>query len=266
MRRIREIKKDLIRFKGIPDATPFISFRKATSIKDLMGDSTTFLESLRKDLKKLRALLKSLHKDEKATMRRTPERAGKSFEDRLEDALKNAEKAGSLDAEVLAGLQAEAEEVVELWAELLIADPSDKNLESTLEALSNAMLIGAESVDKGLKALVSASGAQQGKAREKFQKVPSSKNMAEILKKAAISEMFGGEGNLFQGRVGPGPSQFHTITGRETLSGLAEQYYGDMSQWDLIYLTNLGVAGGDPDAVPRGVTLEIPPLATTPAP
>ncbi len=261
MKRIREIKRDLIRFKGIPNATPYISFRKATSIKDLMGNSSTFLGSLRKDIKKLRAMLKSLDKDETVAVRRTPERAGKNFADRLEDALRKAEKTGSLDPEVLAGLQAEAEEVVALWGELLVAYPTDKNLESTLDALGNAMLLGAESLDKGLKSLVTASGAMGGRAREQFRRVPSSENMAKILSKAALTGLFGGEEDLFQGRIGSGPSTFHVITGNETLSGLAEQYYGDMSQWDLIYLTNLAVAGANPDRVPRGVELEIPPLA-----
>ena len=50
----------------------------------------------------------------------------------------------------------------------------------------------------------------------------------------------------------------YTIGGGDTLSGIAKQFYGDPNLWRLIYEANRAVLR-DPDRLPRGVKLKIPP-------
>ncbi len=51
----------------------------------------------------------------------------------------------------------------------------------------------------------------------------------------------------------------HRIAATDTLATIAQQYYGQQSLWTLIYQTNLELIGADPNAIPVGVELIIPP-------
>ena len=50
----------------------------------------------------------------------------------------------------------------------------------------------------------------------------------------------------------------YTTTSGDTLTGIAKQFYGDPNLWRLIYEANRAVLR-DPDRLPRGVKLTIPP-------
>jgi nucleoid-associated protein YgaU len=55
--------------------------------------------------------------------------------------------------------------------------------------------------------------------------------------------------------------QKHTVQHGETLSGIAQAYYGDGSEqsWRRIYRANKHVIGDNPDVIKAGETLTIPP-------
>lgn len=51
----------------------------------------------------------------------------------------------------------------------------------------------------------------------------------------------------------------HRVTATDTLATIAQQYYGQQRLWTLIYNANRAVIGDDPNAIPVGVELVIPP-------
>ena len=53
--------------------------------------------------------------------------------------------------------------------------------------------------------------------------------------------------------------QTYEIQSGDTLLSIAEQFYGDTSQWRKIYDANRDVIGNNPDALKVGTTLKIPP-------
>jgi nucleoid-associated protein YgaU len=56
-----------------------------------------------------------------------------------------------------------------------------------------------------------------------------------------------------------GNEQTYEIQSGDTLLSIAEQFYGDASQWRTIYDANRDVIGNNPDALKVGTTLKIPP-------
>ena len=64
----------------------------------------------------------------------------------------------------------------------------------------------------------------------------------------------------------PGPTAIaadgttrHRVTATDTLATIAQQYYGQQRLWTLIYDANRAVIGDNPNAIPVGVELVIPP-------
>ena len=55
----------------------------------------------------------------------------------------------------------------------------------------------------------------------------------------------------------PAPARIHVVQNRETLSSIAQQYYGNPNAWQRIYKANANVIK-DPDRVPPGTRLTIP--------
>lgn len=62
-------------------------------------------------------------------------------------------------------------------------------------------------------------------------------------------------------------SQTYTVQAGDTLAKIAQQFYGDSTQWRPIYDANKDAIGDNPDALKLGMQLTIPPApATTPTP
>jgi nucleoid-associated protein YgaU len=53
--------------------------------------------------------------------------------------------------------------------------------------------------------------------------------------------------------------QTYEIQSGDTLQAIAEQFYGDASQWQKIYDANRDVIGSNPNALKVGTSLKIPP-------
>lgn len=56
----------------------------------------------------------------------------------------------------------------------------------------------------------------------------------------------------------------YTVTSGDTLSGLAERFYGNSNLWNIIYEANKRVIGPDPNLLQVGEVLTIPLLPPTP--
>jgi nucleoid-associated protein YgaU len=61
---------------------------------------------------------------------------------------------------------------------------------------------------------------------------------------------------------GGGNEQTYEIQSGDTLLSIAEQFYGDATQWRTIYDANRDVIGNNPDALKVGTSLKIPPKPT----
>jgi len=51
----------------------------------------------------------------------------------------------------------------------------------------------------------------------------------------------------------------HRVNAADTLATIAKQYYGNQGLWRLIYEANREHIGDDPNAIPIGAELVIPP-------
>src|SRR5947209_16686076 len=60
------------------------------------------------------------------------------------------------------------------------------------------------------------------------------------------------------------PGSNYTVQPGDTLSGIAQQAYGDGNQWPKIYNANTQVIGNDPNLIRPGEVLYIPALSPTP--
>ena len=60
------------------------------------------------------------------------------------------------------------------------------------------------------------------------------------------------------GGVGVASSTTYVVQPGDTLRSIAQEQYGDASQWPQIYDANRDVIGPDPDALIAGTTLTIP--------
>ena len=261
---IRELQKKLERAKkNRLETEPMLTFKRISNVADLRGDSVSFHDALRKDIKKLRAQLRMLNAAESKAIRRPALRAGKAFKARALVLIRIAEndRTGTLDGEELESLQRESDGVVNMWSRTLRQAPTTKNIESAVKALVDAAVIGADCCEKGFEAITYASGKLLSDAENNFRARATSANLEKALEAEAFDQLVGGEGDLFGGRIGKGTPRSHTVGPGDTLSGLAQRYYGDMGQWDIIYFHNYGAIDGDPNTLRQGVVLEIPPLA-----
>jgi nucleoid-associated protein YgaU len=55
------------------------------------------------------------------------------------------------------------------------------------------------------------------------------------------------------------PGETYEVQSGDTLLSIAEQFYGDTTQWRRIYDANKDVIGSDPDKLKIGMKLKIPP-------
>lgn len=53
-------------------------------------------------------------------------------------------------------------------------------------------------------------------------------------------------------------SQEYTVKSGDSLSAIAQNFYGDASEWDKIYQANKRIIGDNPNLIQVGQTLKIP--------
>jgi len=143
------------------------------------------------------------------------------------------------------------------------ANPSEKTLRVMFGDLAASQLLGSEQeerlTDEAMKAAVKATKIIKDKTEKEFRRVPTKENLRKLLNKMALHQLVGGsDEDPLHGvnRLLP-PGKYTVIPG-DSLSKISEKYYGSPGYWDVIYLSNLGLIGNNPDVIRPGITLDIP--------
>jgi len=63
----------------------------------------------------------------------------------------------------------------------------------------------------------------------------------------------------FTGKPDAPKMERYTVKAGDTLSGIAQKFYGDASQYKMIYEVNKELIGDNPDLIKVGQELKIPP-------
>jgi nucleoid-associated protein YgaU len=105
-----------------------------------------------------------------------------------------------------------------------------------------------------------ASGKIEEEAVRDFRKNCTKQNLEKRLQRHALSQLLGREEPIVlppetRRLLPPG---LYVVQKGESLSLIAEKFYGQQNLWDVIYLENADAIGNDPDRVPTGITLRIP--------
>lgn len=156
-----------------------------------------------------------------------------------------------------------ADKMLENSIDRLNANPSEKNLRVMLGDLAASQLVGSEQeerlTEEAMKAAVNATKIIKDKTEKEFRHVPTKENFKKFLSKMALNQLVGGsDEDSLRGvnRLLP-PGKYPVIPG-DTLSKISEKYYGSPGYWDVIYLSNLGLIGNNPDVIRPDIILDIP--------
>ena len=260
-RNIREIEERLRQVEGLPSSQPWITFKRVSSVKELRSPHRSLKEALRHDLMLLKSELKDLKSNERTAIRLNAAQASRDFKKRLQDALKKAERAGSLDDKELASLQKESLQVLKRFVGILNASPSTQNVKAVLREMEIPMFLGAD-IDTGdcgaaFQALANASDKIQRASENKFRGNPTQDNLKQFLDSRVLSQFLGGKDEIRrEGWRSVGKT--HTVVQGDTLSRISQEYYGKPGYWDIIFLENYGAIGDDPGKLRIGTELRIP--------
>jgi len=156
-----------------------------------------------------------------------------------------------------------ADKMLEKSIDRLNANPSEKNLRLMFGDLAASQSLESEQeerlTDEAMKAAVKATTIIKDKTEKEFRRVPIKANFRILLSKMALHQFVGGsDDDPLKGvnRLLP-PGKYPVIPG-DTLSKISEKYYGSPGYWDVIYLSNLGLIGKNPDVIRPDITLDIP--------
>lgn len=164
---------------------------------------------------------------------------------------------------LLKAASAAADKMVEKSIVEVNANPSEKTLRVLFGDLSASQLLESEQeerlTEEAMKAAVKGTKILKDKTEKEFRRVPKKENFRKLLDKRALHQLVGGlDEDPLHGvnRLLP-PGKYTVIPG-DSLSKISEKYYGGLGYWDVIYLTNLGLIGNNPDVIRPGITLDIP--------
>ncbi|MFB0553035.1 MAG: LysM peptidoglycan-binding domain-containing protein [Phycisphaerae bacterium] len=156
-----------------------------------------------------------------------------------------------------------ADKMLEKSIDEVNANPSEKTLRVMFGDLAASQLLGSEQeerlTDEAMKAAVKATKIIKGKTEKEFRRVPTKENFKKLLNKMALHQSVGGsDEDPLHGvnRLLP-PGKYTVIPG-DSLSKISEKYYGNPGYWDVIYLSNFGLIGNNPDVIRPDITLDIP--------
>ncbi len=260
LKKMRAIREQLKRLQGYPSTQPWISYKRASKVSELRSKHTNIKDALRHDLLILRSKLRDLNRQAKQT-RAAQARA--NFQTMADRILKEAEKKGYLDPDKQAALIKESERVLRMFVGILAANPSAKNIDSVLGRLGDTLILGGDSSSDDCRrawwALKDAGGKLDKKADNNFRKNPTAENFDKLLRKKELSMLLGGK--IKWEPEGWRPVKLatpHIVARGDTLSSIAQRYYGNPSYWDVIYLENSDTIGDNPDELRIGLQLKIP--------
>jgi nucleoid-associated protein YgaU len=156
-----------------------------------------------------------------------------------------------------------ADKMLEKSIDEVNANPSEKTLRVMFGDMAASQLLGSEQeeqlTEKAIKAAVKATKILKDKTEKQFRRVPIKENFKKLLNKMALHQFVGGsDDDPLKGvnRLLP-PGKYPVIPG-DTLSKISEKYYGSPGYWDVIYLSNSGLIGKNPDVIRPDIMLDIP--------
>jgi len=187
----------------------------------------------------------------------------------IKKALLDAEKkmlANEDDPQVQSLLKAAskaADKMLEKSIDQVNANPSEKTLRVMFGDLAASQFLGSEQeeqlTEKAMKAAVKATKIIKDKTEKEFRRVPIKGNFRKLLNKMALHQIVGGsDEDPLQGVIRLLPPGKYTVLPGDSLSKISEKYYGSPGYWDVIYLSNLGLIGNNPDVIRPDITLNIP--------
>jgi len=271
--RIQEIRDQLKKIEdSIPPADKFVP-QSATCmsgelriwcIRYVKAPPSKLQDDLRTELARLSHQIKTLRLREKklthqAGVRQKASRLSMQFDQRLTEALKDAEKEGSLDESELSELLEGSEKVLMNYVNILRGSPSIENVDAVLKHLTTPSLLGADTSSgksaEAFSALAEASDTLTKGAQADFDKVPSVANFDRLLSRVVLGQQLGGT-TTWSLKKPLSANTTHSVVQGDTLSGIAEKYYGDQSSWPTIYMENFTKL--DPAKLQVGTVLKIP--------
>lgn len=156
-----------------------------------------------------------------------------------------------------------ADKMLEKSIDEVNANLSEKTLRVMFGDLAASQLLGSEQeerlTDEAMKAAVKATKIIKDKTEKEFRSVPTKENFRKLLNKMALHQSVGGsDEDPLHGvnRLLP-PGKYRVIQG-DSLSKISEKYYGSPGYWDVIYFSNFGLIGNNPDVIRPDITLDIP--------
>jgi len=260
LKKMRAIREQLKRLQGYPSTQPWISFNRVSKVSELRSKHSNIKDALRYDLLILQSELKYLNRQARQ-MRAAQARA--NFQTMADRILKEAEKQGYLDQDKQDALIKESERVLGILVGILMANPSGKNIDAVLGQLGHTLILGGDyssnECQRALRTLKGAGSKLDKKADEDFRKNPTVENFDKLLRSKESNMLLGGtvkwEPEGWQPVKSTTP---HKVAEGDTLSSIAQRYYGNPSYWDVIYLENSGTIGDNPDELRIGLQLKIP--------
>jgi nucleoid-associated protein YgaU len=260
LRKMRVIREQLKQIQGYPSTQPWISYKRASKVSELRSKHTNIKDALRHDLLMLRSKLRDLNRQARHTR---AAKARANFQTMADKILKEAEKKGYLDPDKQAALVKESERVLRIYVGILAANPSPKNIDSVLGRLGDTLIIGGDSSSDDCRrawwTLKDAGGKLDKRADNNFRNNPTAENFDKLLRKKELNMLLGGKVKWQpEGWRPVNLAKPHTVAEGDTLSSIAQRYYGNPSYWDVIYLENSHIIGDNPDKLRIGLQLKIP--------
>jgi nucleoid-associated protein YgaU len=263
--RIRAVRTQLKEMDQYPASQPWVSFERAQKVEDLRSKFPSLKEALKEDLRKLKTQLATLHSRTKnledSVARQRAGAVSRDFKKRLENTLKSAESHGELNERELETVRREADDVLIEFIQILGSNPSRTNVQAVLAEMSIPMLLGCSpdsgACAKAWESLANATKAIRLKSERDFRSNPTVSNFDRLIQAEALNQTVGGTSSTRPAGWRE-VHKVHLVRRGDSLSGLSQEYYGTPGYWDVIYMENYDVIGGDPNQLRVGVELVIP--------
>jgi hypothetical protein len=196
---------------GLPDSTPYFSFRSADRIEDLKGRGFGLRNQLRDDIALARLKLRDLKReaqriaagDRAALIERQYETllAADRNGDRRARAIidQAATRRGYLTEDEFGQVQALMLGSLKAHTNFMTAHPSRKTVSKTLDRLADAQALGMDDTDIAGGAMKGAQAAQKrivDKTRTAFLRKPTPAGAKTLIDDIAVNELLGGESTM----------------------------------------------------------------------
>ncbi|MBL9077177.1 MAG: hypothetical protein JNL08_06730 [Planctomycetes bacterium] len=213
--------RDLLRRveeQGMPDATPYVSYRRGTDVLDLRGPAGGIRAAFRNEIAAIQAEVRRLREQVGRARRNTQRQAARAavsridrrFEAHLRRVLADAKRRGDFAPGELEELQRGADEVLNAHVDLLGIDSSETSMRDVLRQFAQVQALGAGDdrvARRAMQALLGASRRNVERAWRRYTGLPSLEAARGVLSAAASCELLGGDSGTATLDIGPRAEQ-----------------------------------------------------------